>query len=174
MGKKIDITGQKFGCIEVIRDTGKKYDNGQRLWECRCTLCGKTRISGTSNIKKIAEGKGCYCIRDDFLKNKKNIPITRYNKGTIDGTQAVTLTSKIRSDNTSGCKGVYWAPAERKWYATIIFKGKTHNLGRFTDKEEAIAARKEAEKLYFEPFLEAYNAGAFEERFIAAINNINK
>ena len=157
----IDLTGQIFGCIEVIKDSGKKYDNGQRLWECRCTKCGKTKLCGTNNIKNFSGDKGCHCTRTQFLSRQESHEIVKRSRGTVDSTQAVTLTSKIRCDNTSGVKGVYWSPAGQKWYVRIGFKGTTYHLGHYADKEDAIRVRKEAEKLHFEPFLEAYRAGAF-------------
>lgn len=51
----------------------------------------------------------------------------------------------ISSNNTSGCKGVSWDKKNSKYRSSIIVKGKTHNLGRFPDIEDAIMARKQAE-----------------------------
>ncbi len=54
-----------------------------------------------------------------------------------------------RSDNTSGHPGVYWSKRASKWQAEITHNKKKIHLGYFTDIEEAIAARKAAEKLYW-------------------------
>jgi len=59
------------------------------------------------------------------------------------------MNSKLRSDNTSGIKGVQ----QRKygWTAYIAVDGKSTYLGHFDTKAKAIAARAEAEeKLYRE------------------------
>ena len=44
----------------------------------------------------------------------------------------------------------------RKWRAIIGFQGKVYNLGTFVDYEDAVKARLEAEKKYYDRFLEQY------------------
>lgn len=39
MGKKIDLTGQKFGLITVIEETDKRSPSGDVIWLCKCD-CG--------------------------------------------------------------------------------------------------------------------------------------
>lgn len=51
----------------------------------------------------------------------------------------------IASNNTSGANGVYWFPLYSKWTAIIACGGKRKNLGYFSSKSDAIAARKAAE-----------------------------
>lgn len=53
------------------------------------------------------------------------------------------------SHNTSGHPGVSWSKCVSKWRARIAHDQKHIHLGCFTDIEEAIAARKAAEKLYW-------------------------
>lgn len=50
-----------------------------------------------------------------------------------------------RSDNTSGHMGITYWPTRDKWNARITVRGKTHSLGYYSNKSDAIAARKEAE-----------------------------
>lgn len=52
--------------------------------------------------------------------------------------------------------GVYWYEQGQKWRAHISFKGKRYYLGSFSTIEEAEAARKKAEKKYFQPMIEKY------------------
>lgn len=54
----------------------------------------------------------------------------------------------VRSDNTSGFVGVTWSKANSKWCAQIKANGKAMNLGYFTHKTEAIAARQAANLKY--------------------------
>ena len=54
-----------------------------------------------------------------------------------------------RSDNTSGHPGVSWHKRKSKWRASIKHNYKHIYLGYFSILEEAIAARKVAEKLYW-------------------------
>ena len=54
-----------------------------------------------------------------------------------------------RSDNTSGHPGIYWHKQRSKWVARIMHNQKHIHLGCFNTLEEAISARKAAEKLYW-------------------------
>lgn len=62
---------------------------------------------------------------------------------------------KLRSDNTSGIRGVL--RANGKWGARITFQKETYWLGTFDKKKDAVAARKEAEYHLYRDFLEWYN-----------------
>lgn len=53
---------------------------------------------------------------------------------------------KIRSNNTSGHSGVMWKKINKKWEVTIGNKNSKKYIGLFTNKEDAIAARKKAEE----------------------------
>lgn len=53
---------------------------------------------------------------------------------------------KLREDNKSGYPGVFWRSQRKKWSAYINSEGKRKYLGLFSSKDEAIDARKEAEK----------------------------
>lgn len=44
-----------------------------------------------------------------------------------------------------------------KWTEQIMFKKKNFFLGRYDKKEDAIEARKEAEKELFEPIIKKYS-----------------
>lgn len=54
--------------------------------------------------------------------------------------------------STSGVHGVTWSKKEKKWRVRIGMYGKTHYLGYFKDKEDAIRVRIEAEDKYFREF----------------------
>lgn len=60
--------------------------------------------------------------------------------------------SKMRSDNTSGLKGVFWDKYTGRWMAAIGYQGKFHNLGRFDAPEDAKAAYDEAASNMFGEF----------------------
>lgn len=58
----------------------------------------------------------------------------------------------IRTNNTSGIKGVVWDVTRRKWRAQIGFSNKKINLGRFENKNDAIIAYNEAAEKKFGNF----------------------
>jgi hypothetical protein len=53
---------------------------------------------------------------------------------------------RIRSDNKSGMKGVYFNERSHKWHATITVNKKRKHLGYFNNYEEAAQARQMAEQ----------------------------
>ena len=59
---------------------------------------------------------------------------------------------RVKDNNSSGVTGVSWASREEKWRAYIAHNGKFYSLGYYTNKEDAIKARKEAEVKYFGEF----------------------
>lgn len=59
-------------------------------------------------------------------------------------TKTQNMGNFFSSLNTSGAKGVVWDSDRKKWRAQIRIKGKKVNLGRFDDKDYAIAAHNAA------------------------------
>lgn len=62
------------------------------------------------------------------------------------------MNTKIRNNNTSGVKGVYWRKDTNKWSAGIWVNKKHISLRCFNELEDAKKARKEAEDKYFGEF----------------------
>jgi hypothetical protein len=59
--------------------------------------------------------------------------------------------SKLRSDNTSGFRGVSFDKNHNRWRVTIRVDGKERYIGRFATREEgAMAYGKESERLHGE------------------------
>ena len=49
---------------------------------------------------------------------------------------------RMSRNNQTGVVGVHWSAAHNKWLATISHSNKSHVIGRFDDKDDAILARK--------------------------------
>nr|DAD68820.1 MAG TPA: ethylene-responsive transcription factor [Myoviridae sp. ctHP32] len=60
----------------------------------------------------------------------------RYNKG-------------LDKRNKTGCAGVFWYDRYKKYQVSITINGETKHLGYFSDYEEAVNKRKQAEEKYF-------------------------
>ena len=56
---------------------------------------------------------------------------------------------KINKSNTSGYKGVYWHEPAQKWEVLIQYNNKLINLGLYSNKNDAIKVRQDAEIKYF-------------------------
>lgn len=144
-----DISGMMSGRIEAIEPTNLRI-SGSVVWKCKCD-CGNATLVGSRDIvsKRV---QSCGCLRIEILNKERD-------KGNIDGTRVDVLRSKkIRSDNTSGVKGVGLDTKTNKWRAIITFKGKKYYLGVYFKLEDAIKARKMAESEIHDRFVEWYDA----------------
>lgn len=54
----------------------------------------------------------------------------------------------LNKKSTSGITGITWVKRDNRWQAGIMVNKKTIHLGYFKNKEDAVQARKEAEKKY--------------------------
>jgi hypothetical protein len=72
--RKIDLTGQKFGRLTVIREHEARIKN-KIIWVCRCD-CGNTvKIIGDNLKSGCSTSCGCYfreIVRNTGRKNKKH------------------------------------------------------------------------------------------------------
>jgi hypothetical protein len=63
-----------------------------------------------------------------------------------------TANTRLRIDNKSSRKGVWWHEKNRKWLTQIGVNNKTIHIGYFNSLEEASAAHDEAARKYFGEF----------------------
>jgi len=76
MGKKIDLTGQRFGELAVIKDSGERSNSGEVKWECLCD-CGKI-VNITGKVLKNGKTKNCGCFLES--KNIADLKGQRFGK----------------------------------------------------------------------------------------------
>lgn len=149
-GRSPDLSGQTFGKLVVLGRSERRGSRGGRttpLWECRCQ-CGAIVYKPTDALKNASQSMCAACA------GQSNVQKARQGAGYVQGTQLSRLRDMTPGEtNSSGCRGVYYDPRSRKYRARLKFKGKTMNFGSYSTFEEAVAARKEAEKEYFEAFL---------------------
>lgn len=116
---------------------------------------------------------------DGYVKcSTPNISLHRLVMNVIDSSLEVDHVHHVKSDNrktelrivttsqnqmnqtprkhSSPCTGVSWHKKKNAWIAQISLNGKLKYLGIYKDLEDAIKARKEAEKQYFGDYM--YNA----------------
>jgi hypothetical protein len=60
--------------------------------------------------------------------------------------------TRLSTRNTSKHRGVTWDKSNKKWIAHIHKDNRFINLGRYTNKEEAVNAAKQARKEYFKEY----------------------
>lgn len=153
--KSLDLAGKRFGKLTAIKATSEKRNNSI-VWECKCDCGNITYVA--ADCLSGGKTKSCGCKQDE-QREKMRILGQQKLKETdlIEGTSILHISNrKLLKNNRSGVKGVHWDNKRQKWVAQIEFKGKHYNLGRYTDKEDAIKARKEAEEKMFGEFLKWY------------------
>ena len=79
-----------------------------------------------------------------FDNRKNNLRICTYQENRMN--------TGLRSNNTSGETGVYFNKEINKWTPQIYVNGNAIRLGNYSDFNEAVKARKIAEKKYFGEF----------------------
>lgn len=139
---KKDLTGQRFGrliAINPIKSTGARRSYN---WECECDCGNKIVVSGNDLLSDNTSSCGCAKV-DNMKKLYK------------DNTAPCKLVESKhpRKTNISGVTGVWLDKTRNLWTAEITFKRKKIFLGRFIKKEDAVKARKNAEKEYFDAYL---------------------
>lgn len=144
----VDLTGQRFGKLTVVKRSSKK--NGRVVWLCQCD-CGKT-VNVVSSYLTNGDTVSCGCRHAEIGEELQKYNINNLTK---DGVFTPVLKSKIRADNTTGVKGVTYNRRTKKYRAQIKVKGKRYYLGEYPTLEEARKAREEGEKRYHLPFLES-------------------
>lgn len=71
--KIIDITGQKFGKLRVLKYLNSNL-SGKAKWLCKCDCGNEVSIAGTSLRKKKGGTKSCGCLSTE-LRRKKRIKL---------------------------------------------------------------------------------------------------
>ncbi len=149
MGVFRDITGQTFGKLTATKPIGIGSDNCV-WWECACSCGNIIQVSG--RVLRCGGVKSCGCLKKES---------TFTNRGDYDGTSITKISPKaVRTDNQSSVTGVHLRKSSNKWIAQIMLKGKNHYLGSYVDFDDAVMARKLAEKELFSPILDKYHSEA--------------
>ncbi|MCO7127838.1 AP2 domain-containing protein [Sporolactobacillus shoreicorticis] len=143
-----NLIGVKFGRLTVISETNKLDKNGRLIWHCRCA-CG-TELDVIGHDLTTGNTTSCGCKAQEH-RNKINDFKEAHR---VENVLVPTLKRKIRVDNKTGVKGVYFNKRQQRYVARIQIKNKNIYLGTFSKLEDAATARKAAEEKYFKPYLD--------------------
>lgn len=97
-------------------------------------------------INNTPEGMITDHINRDKLDNQKiNLRTTTYTQNVIN--------TDLKSNNTSGYRGIDFYKRVGKWRVRLSVNNKNMSFGYYSDLEDAIEARKEAEKEHWKKLL---------------------
>lgn len=120
MRKKIDLTGQRFGRLVVIREYGRDK-HGQVTWLCKCD-CGAETVVLAGNLRK-ENTKSCGCLSRDISRER-----------------SLNLLRELNT--THGCSQEPWY----RVYAGMMVRcghwegGKEHDLNYYRDRGIEVCA----------------------------------
>ena len=129
-----------------------KHSKGRNhvYYLCKCD-CGKEFIVSGDELSKHPYSCGC-TQKPSKNKGRTNESSLKYKNKTM--LNMLKPTRAVYINSTSGVSGVSWSEKRKKWLAQIVFQQRNHFLGYFDLKEDAIKARIEGERKYFQPILE--------------------
>lgn len=160
--KKIELTKGKFALVsdedyEYLTRWRWKATKGTSKWYAVRNVAitkrddkGRRKYKVLYMHKVIAERAGLDVSEMIDHEDRDSLNNQRYNLRPATVKQN-NENRQLASNNTSGHPGVYFNKRNKnkKWEARIFHYGKQVFLGNYTTKEEAIKARKEAEKKYY-------------------------
>lgn len=143
-------------------ETGRILHNNPKYPARKGKEAGREHRRGGRDVqyrKVKVDGREVFSHRVAWILNNGDIPegMTLNHKdhdgmnNRLDNLELVTpdqhqLDRPLSKSNTSSCNGVSWYRPYGKWVAKISVNGERIHLGYFDDFEEAVEARKEAER----------------------------
>lgn len=143
-GRWLDLTGQKYGKLTVIKEISKS------MWLCKCD-CGNTTTASTNNLR-MGGIVSCGCAQ---LENAEKARKAMY-KFAFENTNIKALKMKTHKNSKTGIKGVQYNEKRKRWIATLMIGGECKLYKTCNSLKEAIEVREQAEELYFKPVIERF------------------
>lgn len=150
-GRKVDLSGEKFGKYTVIGDTPNRSKNGDRLVLARHENGELEEL----RVHELLNGKTTG-YRKCKEKGEKLGKLNKEKYVNKDGVHLSSLDAEIRSDNKTGTKGVFFSNSKNRYIATLKVNKKMVLNKSFKTLDEAIKARKKAEEKHLEEAKKEY------------------
>lgn len=156
--------------VGIANNTGKEFFIDYNDYKMVCQYTWNQNDKGYVYMNN--KNKKITLHRFLFNLTQKNKIVDHINHNTLDNRRmnlriVNNSQNQMNRDkpkqNTSGIKGVYWHKNKEKWQANIQVDNKLLYLGIFDSKQEAIKARKDAEKKYFGEYNYYKNIGTYSK-----------
>lgn len=147
--KMCDLSGKKFGRLTALYPTARRDRKGSVYWHCICD-CGN-EFEATEDGLLFENNRSYGCLKRE-LQAGINDRLHR-----VEGTCLEWLEKrKHRKDNTSGFRGITYMKQRGKYRVSIGFQGKRFYLGSYSNIDDAIRIRLQAEEDIHNTFLKMY------------------
>ena len=133
MGRRLDLVGQIFDRLTVVKDSGKR-SSGDIMWECVCTCGNVVYVRGASLKNKLTKSCGC-------LNNENAAELGRKSKLDLTGQKFGYLTV-IKDSGLRAGKAVIWickcdCGKEKNIRRASLVAGRTKSCGCMKGKMAA-------------------------------------
>ena len=165
------VSGDTTSCGCYQRDRSTTHGKtGSREYVAWCAMLTRGRNKNQSGYKNYG-GRGISISHDwldfaAFYKDMGDKPAPNYSIERVDNDKGYSkdncvwadrasqaINQRIRGDNKTGCKGVYYRKDVGKYSASIQRDKKRINLGLYESLDDAVSARKLAEKKQGEQYV---------------------
>ena len=142
-----DLTGQTFGALTVLERSKENYKSGDKLYLCRCAVCGKEKLIPKSTIKTAPKSCGCLHYEPKRMK-KMSLLGLEANQAEVGGTSKADLHSarsqKATVVSKTGIRGVFPESGRPGQYrVSVRVAGECIVRTGFRSIEDATKARDE-------------------------------
>ena len=140
------VIGGTYGMLTVEAATSEKDYRGRTLYRCACT-CGGVRLVAADRLL-AGSVISCGCL---YRKAQADIGGSKERNGWTPEQEAARIAKVM-----TGCTGIY--QRGKSFIAQIKIKYKTHYIGSYDNRDDALAARQEVVRTR----IEQGNAAAVE------------
>ena len=114
MNRYIDLTGQTFNRLEVIKYAGSNKD-GKALWLCRCD-CGNEKVIVSKNLR-LGLTKSCGCLQREITSEvSKDKIVSEETKRKMSGIHiGKHMSEEAKRKNSAAHKGRYIKSKNPNW-----------------------------------------------------------
>ncbi|WP_116486418.1 hypothetical protein [Streptococcus parauberis] len=140
--KKLNLVGERFGRLTVIKRTEKRAGNNEVVYICRCD-CGNFTEAYTSLLRR-KKTRSCGCLHRDTRMT--DLRALNAKKTVVDGVVIDMFENRKNKNNTTGYKGVY--KHHKGYIGRICVKGQHHSGPLRATKDEAYQDRLNLEDKY--------------------------
>ena len=154
-----DLESFEYG-VGYTSNTNKPFMFDKEDYELIKDFCWRENLT-SGYIVTSYNGKSAYALHRYIMKVNREECIDHINRNRVDNRKSNLRVSTIQQNNcnkdnsnnySSGHKGISWNKAISKWETYIDKNYQRIRLGYFTDLEEAIKVREQAENQYFGEF----------------------
>ncbi|WP_461240500.1 hypothetical protein [Paucilactobacillus sp. N302-9] len=147
-----DLKGQHFGRLTALEPAGYNTSNGNILWLCQCSCGNKSVVD--AYLLRSGRTQSCGCLRKErarkqISKNPAFLEQMGNYHNLVGANKRMKNSMHPGKKNKSGVVGVSFDDQQQVWVARLMLHHKYVLAKAFKKFEDAVAARKDAEKKYF-------------------------